>query len=525
MNTNSKKIVRVILLPLLFLSFCFANSVNQISSKIKANGIYERAIKFSKDEYVVGSYSFSSSVDSLNLLDEKKRLIRRLDKHNKKNGNFYFLAEATQNYFFEVKNLNESNNVEIKIEKVVTTKGDSSAGNEDFLSKKIEEVYKELENQGDTSKFWNYVEKVGTPLVEEYDKESYVLTFLYKDAKRDVKILGAPVSEHVKLKRLLESDIWYKSFIVPKGTRLSYQLAPDTPIFEGTKWEKRVSILATSQKDSYNKYPLIYGDYKDKYNIYSSIVLPNGKFKDWSLEKSKENFYKKEITFKSEYLKNSRDITILSPKELKKEKEYPLLFIFDSLDYQSKIDTQTILNNLISKDVIPEVIVVFIANPTPKARATELPCNEDFASFMAKELYPYIKEEFKKEFKASNNILIGSSYGGLASSYIAFKYPNIFGKVLSMSGSYWWKPEDKKEYRWLSKEFIKSEKVPVEFFLSAGIFEGGDSEIEILNSNRYFRDILETKGYKVFFEEVAGGHDYFSWRVILPYGLKILLNK
>ncbi|WP_206732655.1 alpha/beta hydrolase-fold protein [Halarcobacter ebronensis] len=525
MNINSKKVVRVILLPLLLFSFCFANDAKEIEVQIEANGINKTSIKFSKDEYIVGSYSFSSDVESLNLLDEKRNLIRRLDKDNKKNGNFYFLADATQNYFFEIKNLNESNKVKIKIEKVVTTKGNSSAENEDFLSKKIEEVYKELKNKGNTDRFWENVKKEGTPLVEEYDKESYVLTFLYRDAKKDVKILGAPVSEHVKLKRLLESDIWYKSFIVPKGTRLSYQLAPDTPIFEGTRWEKRVSILATAQKDNYNKYPLIYGNYKDKYNISSSIVLPNGKLKDWSLEKAKENFDKKEITFKSEYLKNSRDITILRAKELKKEKEYPLLFIFDSVDYQSKIDTQTILNNLISKDVIPEVIAVFIANPTPKSRATELPCNEDFANFMAKELYPYIKKEFKKEFKASNNILIGSSYGGLASSYIAFKYPNIFGKVLSMSGSYWWKPDEDKEYRWLSKEFIKSEKVPVEFFLSAGIFEGGDSEIEILNSNRYFRDILRAKDYKVFYEEIAGGHDYFSWRVILPYGLKILLNK
>lgn len=42
---------------------------------------------------------------------------------------------------------------------------------------------------------------------------------------------------------------------------------------------------------------------------------------------------------------------------------------------------------------------------------------------------------------ASRTVVAGSSYGGLASAYMGLMHPELFGNVLSLSGSYWWAQE------------------------------------------------------------------------------------
>ena len=41
---------------------------------------------------------------------------------------------------------------------------------------------------------------------------------------------------------------------------------------------------------------------------------------------------------------------------------------------------------------------------------------------------------------ADRTVLAGSSYGGLAATTVAMRHPEVFGNVLSMSGSFWWSP-------------------------------------------------------------------------------------
>ena len=57
----------------------------------------------------------------------------------------------------------------------------------------------------------------------------------------------------------------------------------------------------------------------------------------------------------------------------------------------------------------------------------------------------------------------GSSYGGLTSAHAAFRYPRVFGNVLSQSGSYWWKPEADEEQEWLAKQFAAARRKPLRF--------------------------------------------------------------
>ena len=131
---------------------------------------------------------------------------------------------------------------------------------------------------------------------------------------------------------------------------------------------------------------------------------------------------------------------------------------------------------------------------------------------------------------ATRTVIAGSSYGGLAAAFAAFRSPEVFGNVLSQSGtfSYYpgWQP-NATDYAtntgWLTRQFAISPKRSIRFYLEVGIFEGGPI-YSLLRENRNLKDVLEARGYVVSYREFSGGHDYLTWRNSLGDGLIALLG-
>ncbi|MEI8632249.1 alpha/beta hydrolase-fold protein [Vibrio sp. PP-XX7] len=103
-------------------------------------------------------------------------------------------------------------------------------------------------------------------------------------------------------------------------------------------------------------------------------------------------------------------------------------------------------------------------------RGVELTSNPKFAAFMATEFLPWVRQTLNITPSGRRTLLSGSSYGGLASLYIATQYPHDFGKVLSQSGSFWWGP-DKDHSEWLTHQIKRSFHQPIEIYMNAGVFE------------------------------------------------------
>lgn len=80
------------------------------------------------------------------------------------------------------------------------------------------------------TQFWQKIQQQGTPLVEpiEGTNQSFV-TFLYRGAKHNVWLWGAPEANHSQLERFLATDIWYKTYRLPNTSFISYGVAPDVP--------------------------------------------------------------------------------------------------------------------------------------------------------------------------------------------------------------------------------------------------------------------------------------------------------
>lgn len=187
------------------------------------------------------------------------------------------------------------------------------------------------------------------------------------------------------------------------------------------------------------------------------------------------------------------------------------------------------MDNLIADKAIPPMRVVFVNPPRPSLRGKELTPNKAFADMLANELMPWLCDAHSICPTAENTVLSGSSFGGLASTYIALAHPERFGKVLSQSGSFWWKPQDSEtqldnQQSWMSQFVTNNSKKNIRFYLNAGVFETEPKNASIYQTNRNLFNTLKEKGYPVTFKRVASGHDYYSWRVMLADGLTTLFS-
>jgi enterochelin esterase-like enzyme len=205
---------------------------------------------------------------------------------------------------------------------------------------------------------------------------------------------------------------------------------------------------------------------------------------------------------------------------------YPLLVVFDGGAYVSTVPAPIILDNLSAKKLIPPMVAIMLGNASGTSRATELACSAPFSDFLAKEAVPWMRDNYHATSDAVRTLVGGSSYGGLAAVYAALRHSEVFGAVLSQSGSFWWAPDDDPEAEWLTRQFIASPKLPVRFFLEVGLMEAGPtphngpSQVVV---NRHMRDVLIAKGYTVRYREFNGGHEYLNWRGSFTDGLLSLI--
>ncbi|OCG09035.1 hypothetical protein A9G13_02965 [Gilliamella sp. wkB178] len=486
-----------------------APEITTTSQQLDNTGKFCLQIFFNQGDLIEGNYM---SIAKLDLVTVDHQYIRQLSG----NGNeFIFTVPQSDNYQLI---MNGQPNQSFTLTWQTTPANTPKAYT--LISPELIKLEQALLTNKDTSVFWHKIAEQGTPLIEPYDENNVIMTFLWRGELNNIKIFGSPTGDHDDLYHLDNSDVWFRSYIVPKTTRYSYQLAPNIPITAKPIKEQRHAIVATAQQDPLNPhfYP---SDGVDKFHRESYVELADAPVQFGI--KPEINSPKGSLTqhkFKSHILNNERDITIYWPANIQTlpPDDLNLVILFDSRQYQQKTAIINIMDNLIAHKKITPTILVMLDTLDSQTRSQELPPNSTkLADSIAAELLPWLKQQ-QINVKPTNTVIAGSSFGGLASSYIAFLYPQYFPKVLSLSGSYWWGPKNHTG-EWLSEQFAQQAPKAIKFYLNAGLFEGN-----LLTSNRHFSNILRAKGYTYFYHETASGHDYLHWQGEFAEGLQYLLN-
>jgi enterochelin esterase family protein len=395
--------------------------------------------------------------------------------------------------------------------------------------------------------FWSEVEKRGTPLFDPdpTDPHLTLCTFVWRgdDDTHSVRVeLGIDTAfpNDCNLVRMEGTDVWFTTLKLRSGGRYKYQfgvnaakLAPDGDF---DHWEMN---RASFQVDPLN--PL--RDNPDdespsKYELASLVIMPDAPPQPWIEQRL--NVPRGNVAqhrFVSERLGDERTVSVYTPPGYSADNEpYPLLMVFDEQWYLSLVPTPTILDNLRAERRIPPMVAVIIGNGPGNARNRQLGCNPAFSDMLAEELVPWVRKQYNITSAPARTVVAGASLGGLASTYSAWRHPEVFGNVLSQSGSYWWLPDPEpgqphnvnayKEPNYVAEMFIQSPRLPVRFFIGPGTEERDSSGngVDILLTSRTLKNVLLAKGYEVGYSEFVGGHDFLNWRGTLADGLIFLTS-
>jgi enterochelin esterase family protein len=413
---------------------------------------------------------------------------------------------------------------------------------ESITSPRLAALYRELES-GSTNAleiFWQEIAEQGVPLIEqiEDDPDDELVTFLWRSCKemRNVVVVSAfggyKLADN-QMTRLPDTDIWYRTYKLRSDLRTTYRLAPNdslVPLGESKDWRERE---ANWQPDPLNPrthvIPKDEKDPEDTETTLSVLELSKAPPQLWvEVRPDVPTGQLEMFRLRSDVLDNDRCIWVYTPPGYTAYDEpYDLLILFDGLAYTQVVPTPTILDNLLSEGLIAPTVAVFPDNPET-TRKKELPCYPPFADFLSQELIPWIHQRYNVSSDPAYVTIGGSSHGGLAAVFAGLKHPELFGNILSQSGSFWWKPKDATEYEWLTRQFAWTDRLPLWFYLDVGLLESiafpGHGCPSPLVANRHMRNILQAKGYTLHYAEYNGGHDYICWQGTLADGLLALVG-
>jgi enterochelin esterase family protein len=375
--------------------------------------------------------------------------------------------------------------------------------------------------------FWKEV-KGKTPLVEAIpgDRDRCWVTFLYRSTAKTERVAlrgGLPVAADFSfLTQMPGTDLWYLTQAFPKDSRFCYFFVRDPPAVMPRGKAEALAIMLRLRFDPLN--PRSFG-------ARPMVELPDAP--PQPLLQRQANAARGSLRthqLASTLLKSRRSVTVyLPPVHDSTRQPCRLLILLDGDAYQTEIPVPVILDNLSAQGSIPPVVAIFVQQ---QDRLKELTCSEPFADFVATELVPWARKNFRVSADPEHTVVGGLSVGGLMAAYCGLRHSSVIGNVLSQSGSFWYvpgalemtaQPPPYLETGWLTHKFVEAPKLPLRFYLEVGRFEGSFFANQ-LAENRRLRDVLQAKGYAVTYAEFNGGHDGLSWRGTFAHGLLALIN-
>ena len=330
-------------------------------------------------------------------------------------------------------------------------------------------------------------------------------TFLYRGEADEVflvhRIFGLP--DHMPLRRLHGTDLWYAVLELPEGSRVEYQL----------------EVVRGGQRSRFNdplnprvaRSPV--GDSSVCYaygHVIPDWTVPDPEARPGSLV---------DMVVPSRALRRDARVTLYLPARFRRSASYPLLIVHDGGDYLGFADAKTVLDNLIHRLDVAEIVAAFIY---PGDRLAEYANSAAHARYLTAELLPRLETELPLVGRPAGRCLMGSSFGGVASLATAYRYPEVYGSLLLQSGSFVFTdignnhgggPVFEPVVRFINRYRAAPRRVADRMFVSCGVYE------PLIIPNRSMVPVFEGAGMTVRYVEARDGHGWEDWRDRLRAGL------
>ena len=191
----------------------------------------------------------------------------------------------------------------------------------------------------------------------------------------------------------------------------------------------------------------------------------------------------------------------------------PLVVVFDGADFNNRAHLPTIVDNLIDQKRIQPIALAMVDN-AGTARHVEYACNDAALQFLMSKVLPAARERLNLiavEGIPGPYAVMGASMGGLMSLYAGLRIPEVFGKVLSLSGAFF-----ENTMVWDLIDMVDPRHLNI--WLDVGQYKS------FLEQNREMSKQLQDAGFSVGYREFHTGHNYPAWRDHLAEGLEYLFG-
>jgi enterochelin esterase-like enzyme len=326
-------------------------------------------------------------------------------------------------------------------------------------------------------------------------------TFLWRGEADEVhlvqRVVGLP--DRIPLRRVGATDLWYLVLELPFGSRVSYQIA----VRRGEHTELGNDPLNPRVSDS----PV---------GTSSACFAAGYVTPDW-IEPDPDAGPGEltEIVVPSRALRRDCPVTLYRPAGFRRTGTYPLLVVHDGGDFLRYAAARTVLDNLIHRRDVAEVVVAFLH---PEDRLVEYADSAAHARFLTGELVPRLEDELPLVGLPSGRCLLGSSFGAVAALSAAYRAPAVYGSLALLSGSFvstevgaadHRDPAFDPVVRFVDRYRARPRRVADRLFVSCGVLE------PLITANRAVVPTFEATGMGVRYVETGDGHTWENWRDVL----------
>ena len=323
-------------------------------------------------------------------------------------------------------------------------------------------------------------------------------TFLFRGEADEVhlvqRILGLP--NRLPLRRLWGTDLWYLVLEFPEGSRVEYQIE----VSRGEHHERINDPLNPKLSHS----PV--GS--------SSVCFASGyTTPDWALpDPEARPGQLTRLMLRSRALRRDCEVELYLPARFRRTATYPLLVVHDGGDFLQYAAAKVVLDNLIHRLDIAEMLVAFIH---AEDRLNEYANSTAHARYVSDELVPLLERDFPLVGQRSGRCLLGSSFGAVAALSAANRSPDNYGSLALMSGSFVFTdigtdhgggPAFDPVVKFVNRYRARPRHVADRVFVSCGVYE------PLIIRNRSMVPTFESAGMEVRYVEARDGHSWENWR-------------
>lgn len=403
--------------------------------------------------------------------------------------------------------------------------------------------------------WWQAVSQIAAPYFRKLDQGETEVLFLWRDKEGDESSSSTAMvildinclTDHHSwqptcLERVSGTDLWFAVVTVNNRWRASYAFIPVTEsLLPEVAYQQDSSDLAQRQwwmqvapnqiADPLNPLPSFQAGWGQSSPLHMPEATKQLGWFDWDnnqLQAVSEQQVTS-LTWSSKLLNKQRSCTLFASQVDELGKAKPLVILLDGQKWGSESGTLSVLTALTAQQHIRPAHYLLIPVIDGNTRYQELSCNLSFWQAVIDELLPLCHQHIGEE--ASEYLLAGQSLGGLSCVFAALEHSNLFSKVISLSGSFWW-PEE-------SRVRDKHESTPSEAAeggiaqkINAGTYSAkhlqlyqtvGYGEQDMILDNDLTSAAIKQSEGQVSYHKVYGGHDWLSWRGELINGLKHLI--